>query len=247
MADDAGSVSARVLELAKDSILEEALACKKTSQLLDLAGALGCLQDDVARAVDDDDAKGELIKLVQTKATSIVERAAVQEGRQKEWKEELLLLKWGGLKRIAQAVGISHSEMDVVEDAVSPKETLACLISEKPKPSHVALGISVVQSAANSSESVSSDSGGVTIRDAFVNLRKDNKVVLKIVKTSELMNVKDSKGDDTVKGVVVGCSGSVSAVLFASWGQASRRAHNVFVRFENQAVCITGLGAPRKV
>ena len=96
MADNAGSVSARVLELAKDSVLDEALACKKTSQLLDLAKGLGCLQDDVARAVDDDDAKGELTKIVQTKATSIVERAAAQEGRQKEWKEELLLLKWGG-------------------------------------------------------------------------------------------------------------------------------------------------------
>ena len=58
--------------------------------------------------------------------------------------------------------------------------------------------------------------------------------------------MKDSKGDDTVKGAVVGCSGSVSAVLFASWGQASRRAHDVFVRFENQVVCITGVGAPRK-
>ena len=60
---------------------------------------LGCLQDDVARVVDDDDAKGELIKIVQTKATSIVERAAAQEGRQKEWKEELLLLKWGGIEK----------------------------------------------------------------------------------------------------------------------------------------------------
>ena len=29
MADNAGSVSARVLELAKDSVLDEALACKK--------------------------------------------------------------------------------------------------------------------------------------------------------------------------------------------------------------------------
>ena len=80
MADDAGSVSARVLELAKDSILDEALAGKKTSQLLDLAKGLGCLQDDVARAVDDEYAKGELTKIVQTKATSIVERAAVQSG-----------------------------------------------------------------------------------------------------------------------------------------------------------------------
>ena len=58
--------------------------------------------------------------------------------------------------------------------------------------------------------------------------------------------MKDSKGDDTVKGAVVGCAGSVSAVLFASWGPASRRAHDVFVRFENQVVCITGVGAPRK-
>ena len=60
---------------------------------------------------------------------------------------------------------------------------------------------------------MSSDSGVVTIRDAFVNLRKDNKVVLKIVKTSELMKVRDGKGRETVKGAVVGCSGSVQCVI----------------------------------
>ena len=88
--------------------------------------------------------------------------------------------------------------------------------------------------------------GVVTIRDAFVNLRKDNKVVLKIVKTSKLMKVRDGKAEETVKGAVVGCSGSVSTVFFASWGQASRKTRDIFVRFENQAVCITGVGAPRK-
>ena len=56
----------------------------------------------------------------------------------------------------------------------------------------------------------------------------------------------DGKGKETVKGAVVGCSGSVSTVFFASLGQASRKAYDVFVRFENQAVCITGVGAPRK-
>ena len=55
--------------------------CKKTSQLLDLAGALGCFQDDVARAVDTEDAKGELIKIVKTKTTSILERVAAHELR----------------------------------------------------------------------------------------------------------------------------------------------------------------------
>ena len=38
----------------------------------------------------------------------------------------------------------------------------------------------------------------------------------------------------------------MSTVFFASWGQASRKARDIFVRFENQAVCITGVGAPRK-
>ena len=37
MADNTRSVLAHVLELAKDSVLDEALACDKTSQLLDLA------------------------------------------------------------------------------------------------------------------------------------------------------------------------------------------------------------------
>ena len=90
MADDAVSVSARVLDLAKVGILDEALA-----QLLDLARALGYLQDDVGRAVDDEDTKGELTRIVKTEATSIVERVAEQDS-QKQWMEELLLLKWGG-------------------------------------------------------------------------------------------------------------------------------------------------------
>ena len=72
------------LDIAKVSILDEALVCKKTSQLLYLAGVLGCFQDDVARAVDAEDAKGELIKIVKTKTTSVLERAAAQELRQKE-------------------------------------------------------------------------------------------------------------------------------------------------------------------
>ena len=67
--------------------------CKKTSQLLYLAGALGCFEDDVARAVDDEDAKGELIKIVKTKTTSVLETAAAQEVRQKEWMQELFLPK----------------------------------------------------------------------------------------------------------------------------------------------------------
>ena len=54
----------------------------------------------------------------------------------------------------------------------------------------------------------------------LVNLQKDNKVVLKIVKTSELMKVRDGKAEETVKGAVVGCSGSVSTVFFASGGQS---------------------------
>ena len=214
-------------------------------QFLYLTGALACFQDDVGRAVDDEDAKGELIKIVKTKTTSVVERAAAQEVRQKEWMQELVLPKWGELKRYRHAVGISDSELDALDVAVNPKETLAGLTSEKPKLSHCAPGISVVHNAANSPESETSDSGVVTIRDAFVNLRKDNKVVLEIVKTSELMKVRDGKAEETVKGAVVGCSGSVSTVFLAIWGQASRKARDIFVRFENQVVCITGVGAPR--
>ena len=77
--------------------------------------------------------------------------------------------KWGELKRYRHAVGISDRELDALDVAVNPKETLAGLTSKKPKLSHFIPGISVVHNAANSPESVTSDSGVVTIRDAFVN------------------------------------------------------------------------------
>ena len=43
------------------------------------------------------------------------------------------------------------------------------------------------------------------------------------------MKVRDGKAEETVKGAVVGCSGSVSTVFFASSGQASRKARDIFV------------------